>query len=65
MRYNGENTMLLPSADPVVTELTCETCNGSGRIEDYENSVENAGLVLAEIITCPDCRGDGYVEVWR
>ena len=52
--YNGENSMLLPTADPIVSKIQCPECR-LGKIEDDEGNE----------IPCPDCDGTMIREVWR
>ena len=68
---NIENTLLRPSADPAITIVEHERCNGTGEIEtgecfvaDCEKENQCCGCIESKK-TCEDCNGTGKVEIWR
>lgn len=49
-----ENSLLRPKPDPVITIVECDTCWGTGVWIKYGGKPE----------VCPDCGGQGEVEIW-
>lgn len=66
---NIENSLLIPSADPIIAIVECEACNGTGAINICECDIEDCNKHSCEgcaetLKMCGDCRGLGEVEIW-
>ena len=56
--YNGENSLLLDGASPIITKVPCPDCKGKGYLKDDDDEpVTYNGITLKKVNVCDDCMG--------
>jgi hypothetical protein len=68
MLYNGQNTLLLPTASPRISYIICDECAGVGEVypvcdecaQTQEQCERHPGC---PVVTCGTCRGTGKLEI--